>query len=368
MLRKSVTLVLLGLTVFSTTSIADFQRGYVSIMGSSTVVPFAQAVADKISRGGRLHAPLIQSSGTGGGIKLMCDSLGAESPDIAIASREMKKKEKDECQKNGVDVFELKVGYDGLILVQSRRAEPWSLTGKETRLAFAKWIANGPQMDPNPNKTWHDVKPSLPATPIQVLGPPTTSATHDAFIDLISELECKHEPWVPAGASEPSADMLRKCRSVREDRVYQEGRENDLDQVSQIAASSGSELGILGYKIYMDNTSKVRAIPIDGVEPTYENISAGTYIGARPLYLYVKTANIGRTPGFKEFLSEFINENAWGDKGYLRKEGLVSMPSTERSSYTNKLAAFGILPATSGAPSAEKPASKSGKAIKKAKH
>jgi phosphate transport system substrate-binding protein len=200
---------------------AEYERGYVSMMGSSTVVPYAKAVGDKISRSGRIHAPLIQASGTGGGIKLFCEGLGSESPDIAIASREMKAKEKAECSRNGVsNVLDLKIGYDAVILAQSKKSEPWSLTRDEARLAFAKWIAGSDRkMVLNPNRTWHDVKSSLPGSPIELLGPPNTSATHDAFVDLISDMKCNGMPWVPAGSREISADMLHKCRSVREDRV-----------------------------------------------------------------------------------------------------------------------------------------------------
>ncbi len=325
--------------------LADFQRGYVSMMGSSTLVPFVKAAADK-TKG---KAPLIQASGTGGGIKLFCEGTGAESPDIAIASRAMKTKEKDECQRNGVSqVLELKIGYDAVILAQSITAEPWTLTDKEARLAFAKWLAerNG-QMALNPNKTWNDIKQSLPGTPIELLGPPNTSATHDAFIDLISDLECKGPPWVPAGAREPTADMLRKCRSVREDSVYKEGRENDDTHVARIADATSPKLGVFGYKMMRDNATRLRAIPINGVEPTYANISTKAYLGTRPLFLYVKSNHIGRTPGLVEFLGEITSENAWGDNGYLKTAGLITMSASERATYAAKLKEAGVSPSIS---------------------
>jgi phosphate transport system substrate-binding protein len=344
--RKILTLsALMGTALFATSSSAAFQRGYVSMMGSSTLVPFVKAAANRV----KTRAPLIQASGTGGGIKLFCEGMGPESPDIALASRAMKSKERDECRKNGVsDVLELKVGYDAVILAQSKKAEPWSLTDKEARLAFAKWIAerNGP-MEPNPNKTWKDVKSSLPGTPIELLGPPNTSAIYDAFVDLISDLECKGPPWVPAGAREPSADMLRKCRSVREDGVYKEGRENDETHVSRVADASTPKLGVFGYKLVSDNANKIRAIPIDGVEPTYQNISSKAYLGSRPMYLYVKGSSIGRTPGLREFLAEITSENAWGDKGYLKAEGLIMMPASERATYAAKLKDAGVSPTVS---------------------
>jgi phosphate transport system substrate-binding protein len=362
---------LAGTALFSLSATADFQRGYVSMMGSSTVVPFVKAVADKVSHSGQIKAPLIQASGTGGGIKLFCEGMGAESPDIAIASRDMKPKEKDECQKNGIgEILELKIGYDGLILAQSKKSEPWSLTSKEARLAFAKWLAKSDgSMELNPNKNWHDVKESLPESPIEVLGPPTTSATHDAFIDLIAELECKTLPWVPAGAHEPTADMLRKCRSVREDRVYQEGRENDLGHIGLVANATPPKIGVFGYRMMSENGDKIRAIPINGVEPTYANISTHAYIGARPLYLYVKAANIRKTPGLKEFLGEITSDAAWGDKGYLRNEGLIAMPASERAIYAAKASALGAtsVAATPSSTSA-KPSKGSTKSAAKTKH
>ena len=351
---------LIGTGMFAATASAEFERGYVSMMGSSTVVPFVKAAAEHIQG----KQPLIQASGTGGGIKLFCEGNGPESPDIAIASRAMKTKERDECVRDGVtDILELKIGYDAVILAQSKKAEPWTLTDREARTAFAKWLAERDgQMKLNPHKTWKDVKESLPATRIELLGPPNTSSVHDAFIDLISDLECKGPPWVPAGAREATADMLRKCRSLREDGIYREGRENDEIHVAQVADASGSSLGVFGYKMLTDHAAKLRAIPINGVEPTFENISTGAYLGTRPLYLYVKANHIGRTPGLREFLSEISSEAAWGDHGYLRAAGLITMPAGERATYVAKLKELGI---TAGAASKSAAPAKSS-AVKKA--
>jgi phosphate transport system substrate-binding protein len=357
MTRKIIPLTaIISGSLIATSSLADFQRGYVSMMGSSTLVPFVKAAAER-TKG---KPPLIQASGTGGGIKLFCEGHGAEAPDIAIASRAMKEKEKLDCQRNGVNqILELKIGYDAVILAQSKKVDAWTLTDKEARLAFAKWIAarNG-QMELNPNKNWDDVKRSLPGTPIELLGPPNTSATHDAFVDLISDLECKGPPWVPAGAREPTADMLRKCRSVREDGVYKEGRENDETHVARVADATSPKLGVFGYKMMIDNASKLRAIPINGVEPTYENISSKAYLGTRPLYLYVKSNGIGRTPGLREFLSEITSESAWGDKGYLKTAGLITMSASERAAYAGKLKDAGVSSTIASPSSSSKPAAK----------
>lgn len=369
MTRKIIPLTaIISGSLIATSSLADFQRGYVSMMGSSTLVPFVKAAADR-TKG---KPPLIQASGTGGGIKLFCEGHGAEAPDIAIASRAMKEKEKLDCQRNGVSqILELKIGYDAVILAQSKKGEAWTLTDKEARLAFAKWLASRDgQMELNSHKNWDDIKHSLPGTPIELLGPPNTSATHDAFIDLISDLECKGPPWVPAGAREPTSDMLRKCRSVREDGVYKEGRENDETHVARVADAATPKLGVFGYKMMVDNASKLRAIPINGVEPTYENISSKAYLGSRPLYLYVKSNNIGRTPGLHEFLSEITSESAWGEKGYLKTVGLITMSASERATYATKLKDAGVSstissPASSGSNSPAKKSTSSTKPKKK---
>ncbi len=355
--KKLLTITALaGMGLFSTSGWAEFQRGYVSMMGSSTLVPFVKASADKVARSGKIHEPLIQASGTGGGIKLFCEGMGPESPDVALASRAMKTKERDECRKNGVsDVIELKIGYDALILAQAKKAEPWSLTDKEIHLAFAKWLAERDgAMTLNPNKTWKEVKSTLPATPIELLAPPNTSATYEAFVDLISDLECKGPPWVPAGAREPTADMLRKCRSVREDGVIKEGRENDATHVARLSDATTPKLAVFGYKMLTEHAAKLRAVPINGVEPTYQNISSKAYLGTRPLYLYVKGNSINRTPGLREFLAEITSDHAWGESGYLKTAGLIAMPASERATYAAKLKDAGVSPALSTAPSSSK--------------
>ena len=344
---------LVGLSLHASPSVAEFQRGYVAMMGSSTIVPFVKEAAEKATSHAHIHAPLIQASGTGGGIKLFCEGFGPESPDVALASRAMKPKEREECERNGIaKILEVKIGYDALILTQSAKAEPWALTHDEARMAFAKWIVSADgTMALNPNHQWKDVKASLPNTRIELLGPPATSGSHDAFLDLISELECKKRPWVPEGPKDISADLQRKCRSVREDGIYKEGRDNDLSHVDMIATNPTPAIGLFGYKMLTDHSDKLRAIPIDGIEPSYANISSGTYRGARPLYLYVKARNVGVTPGLSEFLAEITSEGAFSDKGYLRKAGLITLPAQDRAAMVALLRDAGVSPAHAGAPS-----------------
>lgn len=339
---------LLATALFATTALAEFQKGYATLVGSTAVLPYAKAIGDKVASQGRVHAPLVQALGTGGSIKLFCEGMGPESPDVALASREMKEKEKAECARNGINVLELKIGYDAMILGQSLKAEPWTLSSMEARMAFAKWLV-GPDgaMVLNPNKTWRDIKSSLPATPIELLGPPMTSSTHEELVDMISGLKCKGKPWIPEGSTAPTEDLLHKCRSIREDRVYQEGREDDMGQLNMIARADHAQIGVFDYKMIQDNADKIRPIPIDGVSPTYENIASGAYVGVRPMYFYIKMVKIGSTPGLKEILGELITDRAWGDKGYLRDLGLIAMPLAERTAAIARLEAFGVTPGIS---------------------
>lgn len=358
-MRYHYLLLFLTGALVSTPLFAEFQRGYIAMMGSSTVVPFAKAAGDHFSKRGHFHEPLIQSAGTGGGLKLFCEGTGPESPDIALASRAIKKREREECARNGLsDVIELKIGYDALLLAQSAKNPPWSLTANEVRMAFAKWVAKADgTMVLNPNHTWKDVRDTLPKEPIELLGPPTTSSVHDAFIDLISELECTKAPWVPAGAKEPTPDLLHKCRSLREDGVYREGSDQDENHVDLIAKSVQPRLGVFGYQMIQRHAQELRALPIDGIEPTYASISADRYAGTRPLYLYVKGAALNRVPGLREFLAEITSEAAWGDQGYLRKAGLITLPLSEREALVSTLRSGGVLgaPAPKTAPPGRKP-------------
>lgn len=344
---RTFLLCLIPLLAFSSLSRAEYQRGYIAMMGSSTVVPFAKAAGDHFAKKGRFHEPLIQSSGTGGGLKLFCEGTGPESPDVALASRAIKKRERDECAKNGLsDLIEIKIGYDALILAQSTQSPPWSLTATEVRTAFAKWLAKADgSMVLNPHHTWKDVRSTLPAEPIELLGPPTTSSVHDAFVDLISELECNKAPWIPAGAKESTPDLIHKCRSLREDGVYREGSDQDESHVDLIARSSQVRLGVFGYQMMQSHPKQLRAIPIDGIEPSYLNIAQDRYAGTRPLYLYVKGVALSKVPGLKDFLAEITSDAAAGDQGYLRKAGLITLPETERQQQVQKLRADGVFSA-----------------------
>ena len=344
--------------LFAGSASAEFSRSYISVVGSTTATPYAKAVGERVAKSKKIQTPLLQATGTSGGIKLFCEGLGVTSPDVVVTSRTMKSKEQKECRTNGVgDILELKIGYDGLVLAQSKNAPPMDLTRQQARLMLAKWIADdsgNPVL--NPNKTWKDINPSLPASKIEILGPPVSSGTYDAFADLISDFTCKGAPWVAPGKTEPTVDMLKKCRSIREDRAYIRGRENDEGSVAQVAASP-SKVAILDYQLIAKNAGKLRAVPIDGVDPTPENIAAKAYPASRPLMVYVKKEKIGAIPGLRDFIGEFASESAWGDRGYLTTLGLIPMLPDERATYLSEVKGLGISP-SSGTQGSKKASSK----------
>lgn len=362
---------LVSTVLLSAPASAEFQRAYIYTVGSTTVFPFAKAVGEHFSKAHKQQLPLLQSTGSGGGIKLFCEGTHGETPDIVNASRAMKPKERAECQTNGVgDILEVKIGYDGLVMAQAKKAPPISLSRKEARMALAKWVA-GPDGKPipNPNKTWNQINPALPDSPIEVLGPSAASGTYDAFVDLISDLECKGKPWVADGKAEATPDMLRKCRTLRDDGAYVEGRDHDEDQLARLNHAPGA-VAIIDYKTYIDNAAHLHAVAIDGLEPSQDSIASRTYAGSRPLYLYVKGAHLGFVPGLKQYVGEFTSEHAWGEKGYLKTLGLIPLPPTERETYLEAAKAEGIVPSLASAaePAPAKSASKPAKAAKAEAH
>ncbi len=310
---------------------AQSARDYIYIVGSSTVYPFATVVAERFGRGSEFKTPKVESTGSGGGIKLFCDGVGVDYPDIANSSRAIKESELAICAANGVDeIVEVRIGYDGIVLANSSTAPAVSLSRKDLFLALAKQVpqAQG-ALVANPYKTWADVNPDLPATKIEVLGPPPTSGTRDAFVELAMEGGCKTIPWVAALADSDADRFKSICHTVREDGAFVEAGENDNLIVQKLAANKGA-FGIFGFSFLDQNTEKVKGAAIDGVEPTFEAIADGDYPVSRPLYFYVKKAHVDVIPGLKAYLKEFTSERAWGEEGYLSDRGLIPMPEEER--------------------------------------
>lgn len=313
-------------------------RDNINIVGSSTVYPFATVVAEKFGKTTRFKTPKIESTGSGGGFKLFCGGVGVEHPDITNASRRMKKSEFDTCAANGVtDIVEVKIGYDGIVLANAIKSSKFNLTRKDIFLALAKDVPDptgGEKLVANPYTTWHDVNASLPNTKIEVLGPPPTSGTRDAFVELAMEGGAKTFKWIEALKKTDKKAYKKIAHTIREDGAYIEAGENDNLIVQKLEANPNA-IGIFGFSFLDQNSDKVQGSKVDGQPPTFENIAEGKYAISRPLYFYVKKAHASVIPGMEEYLQEFTSEKAWGEEGYLSEKGLIPMPKAERNSFRN---------------------------------
>lgn len=340
-------------------------RDTISIVGSSTVYPFATVVAERFGRNSNnFKAPKIESTGTGGGLKLFCNGAGAETPDVANASRRIKQAEYDTCKANGVaEIVEVLIGYDGIAIANSRKSPQFAISLKQVYLALAKDIP-GPDgtLIPNPNKTWKDVDAALPASKIEVLGPPPTSGTRDAFAELamgggakaitslkaLADLPAEQPDQIkaamvklgiPASVYDSMQIKLGKppkgedvfttvAYAVREDGAYIEAGENDNLIVQKLDANPNA-LGIFGFSFLDENSDQVQGSSIDGVVPDAETIASGEYLVSRPMYFYIKGAHVGKIPGIKEYAMEFTSNRAIGEDGYLTEKGLIPLSEEE---------------------------------------
>ncbi len=305
-------------------------RDQIQIVGSSTVFPFTTTVAENFAKTGSFKAPVVESTGTGGGMKLFCAGVGEQHPDITGASRRIKASEFEDCAKNGVtEVVEIKIGYDGIVLANAKSGPDFVLTKAQLWLALAKEVPVNGQMAANPYKKWSDVDPSLPNEPIVVYGPPPTSGTRDAFVELVMDKGCEESPVVKALDKDA---MKAACQTVREDGAFIEAGENDTLIVQKLEADPEAT-GIFGFSFLDQNAEKIKGATIEGKAPTYEAIADSSYKVSRPLFIYVKKAHVGVIPGIPEFLAEYTSEKAWGPEGYLADKGLIAMPDDERKSF-----------------------------------
>ncbi len=309
-------------------------RDQIRVVGSSTVYPFATVVAEEFGQSTDFKTPIIESTGSGGGLKLFCAGVGVEHPDITNSSRRIKKSEVDLCARNGVaEIIEIKIGYDGIVIARSRKSDSFELTLERVYRALAKELPDGSGgFVANPHETWQDVDPDLPDVKIEVLGPPPTSGTRDAFNELALEGGCHAVPEVAALEATDPVRFKTLCHSVREDGAYVEAGENDNLIVQKLVANPDA-LGVFGYSFLDQNADLVRGSVVDGVEPTFENIASGAYPVSRSLYFYVKKAHVGSIPGIREYIAEFTSEKASGDFGYLTDKGLIPAPKQEREKY-----------------------------------
>lgn len=329
-----------GLLGFSANSYA---RDYISVVGSSTVYPFATVVAENFGKGTRFKTPKIESTGSGGGLKLFCAGVGTEHPDITNSSRRIKQSEIDDCAGNGVtEIVEAKIGYDGIALANSRKASQYNLSTKDIFLALAKVVpdpSGGDKLIANPYKTWREVNPALPAEKIEVLGPPPTSGTRDAFVELAMEGGCKQFGFIKAMKKQDKSKYKAVCHGVREDGAFIEAGENDNLIVKKLQANPKA-LGIFGFSFLDQNTDVVQGSMVDGVAPEFDSIADGSYPVSRSLYYYIKKAHVGSIPGIAEYDREFMSNKAIGDEGYLSDKGLIPMPSAERTAFQKSVIAL----------------------------
>ncbi len=308
-------------------------RDYIAIVGSSTVYPFAAAVAEQFGKTTKFKTPKIESTGSGGGMKLFCAGNDINTPDITNASRRIKMSEYEKCRKNGViKITEVKIGYDGIVLAGSRAAPQLKLTKKDIYLALARDVPDprgGEKTVANPYTTWKEVNSSLPAMKIEVFGPPPTSGTRDAFVELAMQGGCQKIGWIKALKKTDKKKFKALCHAVREDGAYIEAGENDNLIVQKLEADPDA-LGIFGFSYLDQNGDKLQGSFVGGAAPTFDNIADGRYPLSRPLFFYVKDSHVGIVPGMTEYIAEFTSDRAWGPEGYLADKGLIPAPDAER--------------------------------------
>ena len=343
MLKKLFFLSLLNFVfIYSVTS-----RDQINVVGSSTVYPFSTVVAENFGNKTGIKVPKIESTGSGGGMKLFCKGLGTGHPDITNASRRIKKNEFNQCKENGIDVVEIKVGYDGIVIANSKKAKLLNLTKRQIFLALAKQVPEGNKeggsLVNNPNKKWSDIDPNLPNKKIEVLGPPPTSGTRDAFNELAIEGGCKTFPKLKAIKKQDKKKYKAICRAVREDGAFIEAGEND-NLIVQKLVENENAFGVFGFSFLIENEDKIQGSTVDGMTPTMETIADKSYGVSRPLYFYVKLAHVDVIPGIREFLAEYTSEDSWGPGGYLEERGMIPMPENEREFF--KKNAEEIIPLT----------------------
>jgi phosphate transport system substrate-binding protein len=314
-------------------------REQIRVVGSSTVYPFITSAAEQFGQAGDFKTPIVEAMGTGGGIKLFCDGIGTHKVDMANASRKMTDSERQQCEQHGVhEIIEIPIGFDGIILVNQKGSVLLDLSKKDIFLALARELPNAKgELAANTYRSWKEINPALPDMPIEVYGPPPTSGTRDAFVELVMEKGCAQ---VAAFTKLFPDEKIRKkmCHLIREDGRYIESGEDD-NIIVQKLTSNASALGILGYSYYEENTGKVQAARIDGVLPGFDTIETGAYKVSRSLYVYVKKQHLSLVPGIAEFAREIISEHASGPDGYMTSIGLLPLSAEQRQQLRERVRA-----------------------------
>jgi len=334
------TLTLGAVALVTLTAIPAFaDRDQLKIVGSSTVFPFSTTVAERFGKNTDFKTPVVESTGSGGGLKLFCAGVGEKHPDIANASRRIKSSEVEKCAANGItDIIETKIGFDGIVFANSKASAQLDVSLTDLFLALAKEVPSSVdgELQTNPYTTWDQVNSSLPVVKIEVLGPPPTSGTRDAFLELAMEGGCKSVDWISALKKTDKNAYKSICHTIREDGAYVEAGENDNLIVQKLQANPAA-FGIFGFSFLEQNSDTVQGSKINGIAPEFEAIAEGDYPISRSLYFYTKKDHVGVIPGIEEFLAEFTSENAWGDDGYLADKGLIPLTLDQRIDWSARI-------------------------------
>ena len=315
----------------------------IRIVGSSTVFPFSTTVAEQFGANSRFPTPIVEATGSGSGIKLFCEGVGPNSPDIANSSRPMKGSEWDLCRSNGVtDIVEVVIGYDGIVLANAKRAEAFNVTLEQIFLALAREVPVNGRLTPNPYQRWSDISSDLPDLPIQVFGPPPSSGTRDAFLELVMTPGARKFPSLVAIEEDDAGLFTEIAHAIREDGKWIDAGEND-GAIVQRLTKNPEALGVFGFSFLIQNEDRIRGALVDDIPPTFEEIASGRYEISRSLFFYLKKAHLGMIPGLAEFLNTFTSEKAWGDEGYLIDKGLIPLPLETRRAATARVRALEVM-------------------------
>jgi len=328
---KNKFLITVAALLLTATTQSAYARDQIRTVGSSTVFPFATVAAESFGKKTDFKTPVIESTGTGGGMKLFCAGVGTDHPDLTNASRAIKKSEVESCKSNGVTPIEIKIGFDGIVIANSKEGASLSLTLKDVFLALAKDIPDGKGgLIPNPNKTWKDVRSDLPNQRIEVLGPPPTSGTRDAFVEIAMEGGAKAFKELKDLRKSDKKKFKAVAHSIREDGAFIEAGEND-NLIVQKLVNNPNAYGVFGFSFLDANADKIQGATIEGAQPTFENIAGGKYKVSRSLFFYVKKEHVGVIPGIKEYVQLFVSDKLIGDDGSAVEKGLIPLPAVERA-------------------------------------
>lgn len=314
------------------------ERTHINMVGSSTVYPFAATIAETFGRDSEFKTPVVEATGTGGGFKLFCSGVGFGYPDFSNASRAIQKSEIEKCAENGVkNVVEIKIGYDGIVLANSIAGKNYSLSKEQVFLALATQVPNqdDSKLIDNPYEKWSDIDKKLPNINIAIYGPPTTSGTRDAFVELVMEEPCKKYQAFK-NTYKDKKTLAKKCHIIRSDGHFIEAGEND-NLIVQKLKNDADALGIFGFSFLEENHHVIKAAIINNIKPSFDSIVAGTYEVSRPLFIYVKKEHLDLIPGMSEFTYEIISKNTIGDDGYLMQKGLIPLTQVELKKVRDEL-------------------------------